>query len=373
MTSLPETTTAARGGPTGDRRAQIAWSVFRYAVCVALAFGVASLLVIVAGASPAVFFRSLYWGGIGDWPALGRALDKAAPLLLVALGMNIVTRGGQFNIGQEGQVILGAVFATVPALFLPGPGWIALVVALAAGALGGFLWAGIPSLLFYRTGVPVVVSTLLLASVATQVLSLVVTSPSLLQEQGTSASVLSPQSDRIRESAWLPRIGDPAGFSISLGVVFALVAAFVVYLVLNRTAWGFKLRLVGMNPFTAKASGVHEKWAGGLALAISGAFAGFAGAILLTGSSHRLQPGVSENSGWDGLLVALVARQQPLVAIPVAFFFGVLRSSGGTLAASGVPRYIVDVVMGVIVFAIVFPRAYAEWLRKRTGRRPARV
>jgi simple sugar transport system permease protein len=146
-----------------------------------------------------------------------------------------------------------------------------------------------------------------------------------------------------------------------------VIAAVVLALALARSRWGFRLKMLGLNPRTAQHAGVRTGALGGAALAVSGAFAGLAGAVLLTSpvGTNRLEPGISDNIGWDGLLVALVARNQPLLAMPVALLFGVLRSGGSFLAATGVPSFLVDVVKSLLVLAFVAPPVIVGMVRRR--------
>ena len=160
--------------------------------------------------------------------------------------------------------------------------------------------------------------------------------------------------------------------------MIALVLAVAAAVLINRSTWGFKLRLVGFNPRTAQRAGVSAVVVGCLALAIGGGLAGLAGGLMLTGgvANYRYTPGFANNVGWEGLLVALVARNRPLVAIPVALVFGALRTGAGFLASTGVEREIVDVVRGLLVLALLVPpallavRARRRAARRRRGRRP---
>ncbi len=342
-----------------------------YVLSIGVALGIAAVLVAMTGASPWDAVVAIYSGSLADPGAIGLSMDKAAPLLIVAVGTCIASTVGLFNIGQEGQVVIGATVGTGIAIYLHGPGPLVLVVALIGAALGGAVWAAVAAVLFYWRGVPVVISTLLLVYIANQVVFYAVTQDWLLQETGQN--VAAPQSDQIRPDAWLPRFGQYPDFNISLMVVIALVLAVGTSVILSRTTWGFKLRMLGLNRQAARRAGISAVLVGSIGLMLSGAFAGFAGGILLTGGNHRLQPGISENVGWDGLLVALVARHNPIVAIPVAFFFGILRAGGGFLASTGVPRYIVDVVTAVLVLAVVFPSAYQVLRREAKARRVARA
>ncbi len=335
-----------------------------YLVSIAVAFLLSALLVQLTGKSPASAFTAMYQGSLQDGGSLATTLDEAVPLLVVALGTIICNRAGIFNIGQEGQLIFGAMIGAAVGLKVPGPGWLGMIATLAASALGGAFWAGIAALLKYWRRVDVVISTLLLTFVAFQVVSFAVTRPWLLRETKVAGSITASESNLLPDAVHLPRIGEPPDFNLSFGFFLSLALAVLVVFAMRRTRWGFRLRLLGLNPTVAHRSGVSEWRMGTQALLLSGAFAGLAGGIMLTGTVFRIQAGFSNNVGYDGLLVALVAQGHGLVAVPVAFFFGALRSGGGFLATTGVPRYLVDVVQALLVLAAVFPPAF-QMLRRR--------
>lgn len=366
--AVPESKDPGRVQPRWARAASTAGL---YAVSIAVALALAGLLVSLTGASAWEAVQAMFQGSLSDPAAIGLSLDKAAPLLIVAVGTCVATSAGLFSIGQEGQVVIGATLGATVAIYLHGPGALVVVVALLGAALGGAVWAAIAAVLFYWRGVPVVISTLLLVYIAYQVVFYAVTQPWFLMETGQN--VAAPQSDLVRSDAWLPRFGEYPGLNFSSTVIIAVLLAIGTRIVLDRTTWGFRLRMLGLNRSAARRAGVSAVLLGSTALMISGAFAGFAGGAMLLGGNHRLQPGISENVGWDGLLVALVARNNPIVAIPVAFFFGVLRAGGGFLASTGVPRYIVDVVTAILVLAVVFPSAYQYLRREARARRLARA
>ncbi|MFE5331903.1 ABC transporter permease [Embleya sp. NPDC056575] len=355
--------------PDARRRPRLAdlGTPLLYLLSLSTALALAGLLIALVGQSPWDAANAMYDGSLADGAAIGQSIDQAAPLLLVAVGSVIAARAGIFNIGQEGQLLVGAAVGAAIALFTPGPGPLVLILALLGAAVGGALWAGIAALLFYWRGVAVVISTLLLIFVANQAVSYAVNSPSLLREKAVAGQVTTSQTDMLAESVWLPRIGEYPDFNIGAGIFVALVLAVGTSLVLVRTRLGFRLRMLGLNPKAAHRAGVGAVLVGGGALLASGAFAGLAGGVMLTGNGHRMQDGFADNVGFDGLLVALVARDKPLLAVPVALFFGALRAGGGFLSATGVPRYIVAVVTALMVLATVFPAAYAEVRRRRTA------
>jgi ABC-type uncharacterized transport system permease subunit len=255
------------------------------------------------------------------------------------------------------------------ALKVPGPGPMIIVLTLIGAAVGGALWAGIAALLRFSRGVDIVISTLLLNFIAEQVLSFAVNRTYLLRETTHNLQSL-PQSNRMPGDTRLPHLGHFPGFNVSTGVFIALAAVILVSIALRRTRWGFRMRMLGLNPRAARRAGVSVVALGSGALLLSGGFAGLAGGTMLTGTVFRMQPGFSSNVGFNGLLVALIARGSALWTIPVAFFFGALQAGGGLLAATGVPRYLVNVVQALLVLAALFPPVFIELqTRHRQARR----
>lgn len=363
---------AAQSSPDTQLQLQPRWAgVLRvvplYVVAVGVALFLSALLVQVTGNSPSATFTALYSGSLSDGSSIGQTIDEATPLLLVAVGTIICTRAGIFNIGQEGQLFIGAMFGTAVGLHAPDPGWLGLILTLLASAAGGAMWAAIAAVLRYWRRVDVVISTLLLSFVAIEVGSFAVNRPWLLQEARVRGSVVAAESDQLRESVRLPHIGSYPDLNYGTGAFIAVILTVLVVIAIDRTRWGFNLRLLGLNRVVARRSGVRETWTGGWALVLSGAFAGLAGGVMLTGSAFRFQSGFSNNVGNEGLLAALVAQGSGIVAMPVAFFFGALRSGGGFLASTGVPRYLVDVVQSLLVLAAVFPSVYRLRHRLRRG------
>ncbi|MEU7981476.1 ABC transporter permease [Micromonospora sp. NPDC049081] len=334
---------------------------------IGVALGLSALLIAVTGGSPTASTKALYQGSMASPAAWSTSLLYVAPLLLVAVGACVSARSGFFNIGQEGQVLIGALAGAWVGLRLAVPGPLLLVLVLLASVVGAGIWAGLSALMYRFRGVNVVVSTMLMTFLAQQLISFAVNTPWLLQESRLGRGTLSPQSNPVPENARLTSLGEYPNLQLNGGLVLAVVVAVVLALVMARTRWGFRLKMVGLNPATARHAGVRVGALGGMALAISGALAGLAGALLLTSpvGTNRLQPGMSLNIGWDGLLVALVARNNPLLAIPVAVLFGVLRAGGSFLAATGVPSFLVDVVKALLVLAFVAPPVVIGMLRRR--------
>ena len=372
MSSLLTTPPAPGGEGVRDDllpspRVETVRMVSLYVVSVAVALGIIALLVVVVGHSPASVFTALYQGSVATPGAIGRTLDDTIPVILVALGTLIAVRAGMFNIGQTGQLVFGAVCAGFIALKVHGPGPLVLVLALLGGVAGGAVWAGLAAWLYTWRRINVVISTLLLTYVATQVLNYVVSSQRFLEEPSSSSIGALPQSVVLPSNELLPHPGAYPNFGVSLGIVIALVIFALFALLMARSRWGVRLRMVGANAVAARRFGVKVAAVAGGALVISGALAGLAGSIMLTGEVYRITGGFANTFGNDGLLAALVCRDRPGWLLPVSFVFGVIRTGGNYFLSTGVPSYLALVLRGLLVLALVFPPVYLErreWARR---------
>ncbi|PTH86374.1 ABC transporter permease [Streptomyces sp. A244] len=340
---------------------------------VAVALGASALLLVLTGFSPSASLDAIGTGSLANATGWTTTLLNTAPLLLVAVGVCVCATAGTFNIGQEGQVLIGGLAGAWVGLRLALPGPMLVVVVLIAAAVGGGVWAALSALMLRFRGVNVPVSTLLMTFLAIQLVTFAVSTPSVLQESVQGAGgIADAQSNPLPANAQLASLGQYPSLQLNTGLFLALAATVGVALVLSRSRWGFRVRMVGLNPRTARHAGVRVAALGGFTLALSGAFAGLAGGLLLASpvSTNRLQAGLSDNVGWDGLLVALVARNRPLAAIPVSFVFAVLRAGGDFLSATGVPSYLVDIVKALLVLAFVAPPVLVGLFHGRRGATP---
>jgi len=367
--------------PSASQRPNVAWLrplvtgdglLFAALIVVAIgaALGVATIVLALTDSPPGAAFSSMLDGSVGSVRSIVTTLNHTAPILLVAIGACIAGRASLVNIGQEGQFVIGATLGVVAGLWFPGPRPLVIVAVLVASAIGGGAWSGIASVLRQVSKVNEVITTLLLNFVAFALVSFLVNRDYLLQETlpPGSGDQPSPQTDAIRQAARLPVVVSGSGFRLHSGILIAVAFALAGGFVIARTVFGFRLRLFGHNPRAATRSGVNRHLYGSGALVLSGAFAGLAGGVLLSGVAYRVNPGLSSNYGWEGLLVALVAGFSPVVAIFVAVLFGALRAGGGVLAATGVNSSIVGVVQALIVLAVMLPSLY---MRRRRRRRQA--
>jgi simple sugar transport system permease protein len=369
----PAGTTRSSPRERSRRAGTIGIWVLLYVVSIAVALVLSALLVAGTGGSPSTVFHAMYTGALGDGAAIGLTIDQATPVMIVALGVAIAGRAGIINIGPEGQLAIGATVGAAVGLFTPGPGWLIIVLTLLGAAVGGAVWAGIAALMRFTRGVDVVISTLLLNFIADQVVSFAVNRTYLLRETAKKGVITSPESDQLAPDRRLPRIGHYPHFNVSTAVLVGIVVLLVVTALLLRSRWGFRLRMLGQNPKAARRAGVSMAVMGGGALVASGGLAGLAGGTMLTGSFYRVQTGFANNVGYNGLLAALIARDNPIAIVPVSLFFGALRSGGGFLAATGVPRYLVDIVQALLVLAALFPPVVMALTKRRRELRRARA
>ena len=343
-----------------------------YILAVLVALVASAALIAVTGGPWHKVLSALLDGSVRNPGRWGATATEAAPVLVVALGAIVAARAGLVNIGQEGQLAIGAACAAFVATRHSGS--IALVAALLAGVLGGAAWASLAALLKYWRKVPEVITTLLLVFVAAQLTGFLLTRTSLLLDADPN------KPNKVQNSAQIDtatRIGHLRifGNEFPWSVVVALLLALTIAFALRRSTWGFRLTVLGRNPRTAQRIGIPVVVAGASALALGGALAGLAGASMLVSgtANYRFSPGFSNNVGWEGLLVALVARNRPIACVPVAIVFAALRTGSGFLAATGVQRSIVDVVRSLLVLALLVPPAISAIQRRRAAPPPAAV
>lgn len=345
-----------------------------YFLSVLAALMLSALLVEATGGDWRPVVNALLDGSLRKPGRWGETLGTAAPILLVAVGTIVSGKAGLINIGQEGQLLVGAAFGTYFGFLIGGPGPFNLVVIVLFGALGGGLWAGVAALLKFWRDVPEVLSTLLLVTVGGQLVAYGLSQSWLLLAPLGDRGNRNQVSKQLPKDNRLPRL-EAFGNEIPLAVFIAILSAIVISLLLARTIWGFRLRMLGRNQRAAQRSGVSRTGYGASALMISGAFAGLAGAVMFAGGgfafgNYQLVPGFATNIGWTGLLVALVAREKALIAIPLAFVFAGLRTGSSFVGATGVEGRITDVIQGFLVLALLVPPA-VMFIRDRGRARAA--
>ncbi len=327
-------------------------------VAVLLSFVIGAILLLILGASPTEGYAALIKGAFGSKNAFANSALKAMPLLLVGAGICISFRAGVINIGGEGQIIAGAIFATITALALPDlPRPFLLPLVVLVGAIGGGLWGGLAGALKAYAGVNEILSTIMLNIIAVQIMNLLLRAP-LMDPGEIERRSRIPQTQRLSENADLPIL--PGGTRINLGVIIAIAGAIIAYIILFRTTQGLRLRSVGHNPDASGYAGMAVKRNVVLALAYSGALAGIAGVTLVFGSeAHRLATDggsatFTGSAGFNGIVVALFGGLHPLWTIPAALLFGGLQVGANAMQrAIQVPAALILALNGLVVVFVV--------------------
>lgn len=351
----PEVTAQAR---QRSRRGVTAEVIGLYVLCIGIALTLAAVLVAATGGSWQDVYTAMLEGAVTKGGRIGLTIGVSTPILMVALGTIVSGRAGLVNIGQEGQLVMGSCFAAFAAGRL-GSGPVTLVVAILIGVVGGALWAGIAGVLRYWRNVPEVLTTLLLGTVAANLMGFGLRHEWLLLAPASGRANRNQVSEPLPDNTRIPRV-TWFGNEFPISAIAAVIIAIILSIVLSRTVVGFRLRMLGRNPGTAMRAGVSERKYGLGAMLVSGGFAGLAGGMMLAGGdfgNYQLVANFGAGIGFAGLLAALVSRQRVLVAIFVAFVFGGLRTGSGFLRATGVSGRIADVVQGLLVLSLLLPPA----------------
>jgi simple sugar transport system permease protein len=293
--------------------------------------------------------RALLAGAFGSWYAFGSGtLVRATPLILTGLAVAIAFRAGVFNIGAEGQFIVGAAAATAAALAMHSlPAFILVPSMLVLGFGAGALWAWIAAILRARFHVLEVISTIMLNFVALHLVSYLVRGP--LQEP----THIYPQTVTFVDAARLPRFGSTT--RLHLGFLVAVLACVAAWFVVRYTAAGFRLRAVGANPDAARSAGMIDAARATMrAFLISGALAGLAGAIEVSGVTYALYENISPGYGFTAIAVALLAQLNPLAVVGTGILFGALEAGATAMQRdAGVPSVVVSIVEALIILVLL--------------------
>jgi len=316
------------------------------AVFIGLAGG--ALIMFLSGSNPLLAFTGLINGTVGSSFNVGQWLSYSAPIILCGFSVAFAYKAGLFNIGAEGQFIVGSITSLVIGVYVPMPDGIHAIVALLAGVFAGMVWGFIPGLLKAYYGVHEVVVTIMLNWIALKYTNYLITeffhtetiisdTPSILE----TASI---------KNEFLTNLF--GGSSFNLGFFLMLAVVFIYWFILNKTTFGFEIKAVGHSPFAAQYAGVNTKSRTISTMVIAGAFAGLAGAIYALGIEHLSVASAFKNFGFDGIAVALLGQLAPFGILFAGLLIGGLRS--GSAFMIGVAPQIVDIMIGLIILTSAF-------------------
>jgi ABC-type uncharacterized transport system permease subunit len=334
-------------------------------VSLLLAGLVSSVIVLALGENPLHIGSVMLSGSLGSLKSLANTLEEATPLIFTGLCVAVALRCGLFNIGGEGQLVVGAFAAAWVGVKVTGLDPVThIALCMGAAGLAGALWAGTAGLLRVRFGAHEVITTIMLNYIAFILTNYLVGNP-YFKKVGQI-----PQTEDVLPSAMLPALTFIYKYTrLNLGFLLAIAAVVVVYVVLERTRLGFELRAVGYNPVASRASGISVAGSMVIAMALGGFLAGLAGSERVLGVHKHFVSPFPFGYGFAGIAVALLGRTHPLGVLMAAIFFGALASGGAQVdMETGVPRELVTVIQAIVIIFVA-----CEYLVKRMGLRPREV
>ena len=336
-----------------EPRTQQSWSVNAGLTLglLLLALALGGIVILLAGGNPFVVYRNMLVAAFGTKWGISDTLVKSTPLILATLGVSLAFRMRLWNIGAEGQLLLGALCTTGVALHVvtpETPGVLAILLMALAGFAGGAAWGFVPGWFKAQFGVNEIISSLMLNYVAQSLLNFFVFGP--WSERGFGQTPMFPR------NSWMPRLTDFAdtlpivrGMTVHGGLLLALLAFAILFVVVRSSKFGFEITLAGDNPEAARYAGIHLRRLTIYIMTLSGGLAGLAGMSEVAGVSHRLINSVSPGYGFTAIIVAWLARLDPLGALWVAFLFGGLLVGADEISSAGIAQ----LMQGIILFVMV--------------------
>lgn len=340
------------------------------ALAILTAILVGSVMILLAGRDPIAAYTGLVEGAWLEPRGLVQSLLKTSPLILSGLAVGFAFKGGLFNIGAQGQLIVGSVAAAWAGYAFSGlPSWLHIILAMGAAALAGALWGAIPGALKAYSGAHEVITTIMFNFIASRIAEWMISLGSADGKipPGPLADPNSGAISRTRpvlESARLPvvfEVPPPSVPNLNIGLFIAVAAAILIMLLVNRTTFGFELRMVGLNPSAAQYAGVNVKRLTISTMAIAGGLAGLAGAVQTLGINGYYEANQSLGLGFDSITVSLLASNNPLGIMFSAFMFGSMDQGTTRMQRSGVAPELILVIQALILMFIAAPQII-RWL-----------
>lgn len=329
--------------------------IFTFVLAVAVALGIGAILMLLAGANPLTAYWALVYGAFGNTHNFTETLVRATPLLIISQGLVIAFRCKMINIGAEGQLYMGALFATIFALNFTGSFIVFnLLLLLIIGFLGGAFWGSVAGILREKLGVNEIFGTIMLNWIAIFFVSYIVSGP--MKDPVAWINTTKAFSTSFTFPILITATRFHAGFIV--GLIFVPLT----YLFLFKTIWGFRLRVTGSSRTVASYSGLNVRRNALTAMFLSGGLAGVAGTIEVSSVFHRLIEGFSAGWGYTAIVVAWLGNNHPIGAAIAAIFFGALLQGGDVMERTvQVPFFLVLAIQGLILFSVIA----SEYLRRR--------
>lgn len=333
-------------------------------VLLGLTFG--AVLMAVMGHNPFEGYGYLLQGALKGPENIGNTIAMATPIILTGLSVAFAFRTGLFNIGAAGQMLFGALGATIVGLYVDLPRPLLLLTMIVVGFICGAIAAGIPGILKAKFNVNEVVSTIMMNWIGFWIVDFAVQTY-LKGEHLVTESRAIPNAASLK-MPWLTEMF--SGSFINLGIIIAVIAVVVVWFILEKTVLGYELKAVGFNRHAAEYAGMPVNRNIVISMMISGGLAGLAGVVQYTGNANVMQIGVTPSQGFDGIAVALLGSNGPIGVLFAALFFGVLYAGKGFMSAmTSIPPEIADTIMAVIIYfaatSVIMDRFIKRFKKKK--------
>ena len=330
-------------------------------ILVALLLG--AVLLVLQGYNPLETYQALFQFSLFGYYPFATTLRNAVPLVLPGLSAAIAFASGVVNLGQPGQLVMGALFATVGGLYLDLPPALMIPVLALLAMLGGMIWAGIAALLRQFFDMSEFIVTLMLNMIADYFTAWAITEPF------KDPAAFSPMTPQIAASGWLPKWGE-----FNSMILFMFAAVLISWFVFSRWKAGYEWRITGQNALFARLGGCDINRNFVSVMLMTGALAGLAGGLVVMGSTHRFIRGLGANYAWDGVMIAIVANNGILATFLYGLFFSTIQTGAlGMELITSVPNEISQVLQAVLVLVIVASREYLNTLVEQlSARRRAR-
>ena len=335
-----------------------------------IGFLVGAILLVIAGVDPMATYSALLDGVFSDKKYITYDLVYAAPYILTGLSVAFAFKTGVFNIGAEGQFVVGSLAAVLVGLFLDLPPVIHGIVAILAAAIAGGIWGAIVGLLKVKRGINEVLSYIMFNWIAFYLSNFVVTKPGIKDDSVEAtrmvkdyARILLPENLRIATRC----------SSANWGIVIAIVAALLLWFVISKTTMGYQFRAVGLSKTASEYGGISSSRVFLTSMALSGVLAGIGGSVLTLGINGRISQFAGQESfGFDGITVALIAGSNPIGCIFSGIFYGAMKYGGNKLTLVGAPKEVVNIIMGTIIFFIAIALLFKRLIKSAQEKKEAK-
>jgi ABC-type uncharacterized transport system permease subunit len=335
-------------------------SILYSLVSLLLAFAVGAVILLMAGYNPLEGYAAMFVGAFGDGDAWANTLAKSTPLIFTGLAVAIAFRGGLFNIGAEGQLYLGAFAAALVGIYFTGlPGILQAVLALLAAVIVGALWAGLAGFLKVAFRAHEVIVTIMLNYIA-------ISLTDYLVSYTFKAEGMVPRTEEIAAAVQLPILVQHS--QLNVGLFIAVGMSLLMYWFFRYTVYGYEIRALGLNASAAQTGGISIKNRLILTMLISGGVAALAGAVEVMGVHGYFIKGISPGFGFDGIAVAVLARNHPIGVLISAILFGALRSGSMTMdRTTDIPGDFVIIIQSLVIIFVAIPWVVKKFRTSKEG------